>query len=140
MSQSEGNEILAKQRLQRPVSPHLSIYRPQITWIASSFHRITGVAFSGALYIFGFAYLAAPTLGWHLESQSMVAAFASLPVVAKVAAKFSVAWPFFFHAFNGLRHLSWDLGLGFKNIRVIQTGWAAVGISAATALYYATLG
>ena len=140
VSQSEGNEILAKQRLQRPVSPHLSIYRPQITWIASSFNRITGVALSGGLYLFGFAYLAAPAMGWHLESQSLVAGFAALPIVAKVAAKFSVAMPFFFHAFNGIRHLSWDLGLGFKNLRVIQTGWAVVGLSTLASLYFATVG
>nr|BAJ07113.1 succinate dehydrogenase subunit C [Corynespora cassiicola] len=136
VNESQAQEILAKQRIQRPVSPHLSIYRPQITWYASSFNRITGVALSGGLYLFGFAYLAAPTLGWHLETQSMVAAVAAWPVAAKVAAKISIAMPFFFHSLNGLRHLSWDIGLGFKNKAVIQTGWSVIALSAAATLYY----
>ncbi|KAF2192002.1 succinate dehydrogenase cytochrome-like protein b560 subunit [Zopfia rhizophila CBS 207.26] len=137
---TESNEILAKQRLQRPVSPHLSIYRPQITWYASSLNRITGVLLSGGLYLFGFAYLAAPTLGWHLETPSLVAAVASWPVFAKVAAKATVAFPFFFHSLNGIRHLTWDLGLGFKNKTVMQTGWTVVGLSVVSALYFAMAG
>ncbi|KAF2269334.1 succinate dehydrogenase subunit C [Lojkania enalia] len=139
VGQSEGQEILAKQRLQRPVSPHLSIYRPQITWYASSLHRITGVVLSGGLYLFGIAYLAAPTLGWHLETPSLVGAVAAWPVWAKVSAKLFVAFPFFFHSLNGIRHLTWDLGWGFKNKTVIQTGWAAVGLTVASALYYTFL-
>ena len=83
ISSSQSQEALAKQRLQRPVSPHLGIYRPQITWIASSLNRVTGITLSGSLYLFGFAYLAAPTLGWHLETQSMVAAVAAWPVAGE---------------------------------------------------------
>ncbi|ORY19199.1 mitochondrial succinate dehydrogenase cytochrome b560 subunit C [Clohesyomyces aquaticus] len=133
--EAEGQQILAKQRLNRPNSPHLSIYRPQITWYASSLNRITGIVLSGGLYVFGLAYLAAPTLGWHLETQSLVAAVASWPVIAKVAAKMAVSFPFVFHSLNGVRHLSWDVGLGFKNITVMQTGWAVVGLSVAGSLY-----
>merc|ERR1712137_753034 len=62
-SQSEAAEILAKQRVNRPVSPHLAIYKPQITWIASGLNRITGVTLSGSLYLFGIAYLIAPYTG-----------------------------------------------------------------------------
>ncbi|KAF2790803.1 succinate dehydrogenase subunit C [Melanomma pulvis-pyrius CBS 109.77] len=140
VNSAEGHEILAKQRLQRPVSPHLTIYKPQITWTASSFNRITGVALSGSLYLFGFAYLAAPTLGWHLETPSLVAAVASWPVAVKIAAKATVALPFFFHSLNGFRHLAWDLGIGFTNKVVIQTGWTVVGLTVATTLYYTLLG
>ncbi|KAF2746151.1 mitochondrial succinate dehydrogenase cytochrome b560 subunit C [Sporormia fimetaria CBS 119925] len=140
VEQSEGQEILRKQRLQRPVSPHLSIYQPQITWYASAFNRVTGVMLSGGLYLFGMAYLAAPAFGWHLETPSMVAAVASWPLIAKIAAKATVAFPFFFHSINGIRHLSWDLGLGMTNKTVARTGWAAVGASVALGLYYTFLG
>ncbi|KAF2113830.1 hypothetical protein BDV96DRAFT_578395 [Lophiotrema nucula] len=140
VSQTTGQEILAKQRLQRPVSPHLGIYKPQITWLPSMFNRLTGVILSGGLYLFGFAYLAAPTLGWHLETPSMVAAVASWPAFAKISAKAFVAFPFFFHSLNGLRHLAWDLGIGFKNITVIQSGWTVVGLTVASALYYTFIG
>jgi succinate dehydrogenase (ubiquinone) cytochrome b560 subunit len=140
MEANAEQEILAKQRTQRPVSPHLSIYKPQITWYASSFNRISGVMLSGSLYLFGIAYLAAPALGWHLETPSMVAAVASWPIFVKIAAKATLAFPFFFHAMNGLRHLAWDLGFGYKNKTVIQTGWAVVGLSVVSALYYSFLG
>ncbi|CAG7980753.1 unnamed protein product, partial [Penicillium nalgiovense] len=47
----DPSQILVKQRLNRPIAPHLTIYKPQIGWIGSSLHRITGVALSGTLYI-----------------------------------------------------------------------------------------
>jgi succinate dehydrogenase (ubiquinone) cytochrome b560 subunit len=69
----------------------------------------------------------------------MAAAFGAWPVIAKVAAKFTLAFPFAFHSFNGLRHLSWDMGKTFKNAQVVRTGWAVVGVSGVTALGLATL-
>jgi succinate dehydrogenase (ubiquinone) cytochrome b560 subunit len=85
------------------------------------------------------AYLAAPALGWHIESASIAAAFGALPVIMKVGLKSIFALPFTYHSFNGLRHLSWDFGLGFKNQTVKQTGWIAVGVSVVTALGLALL-
>ena len=139
VSQEQGADILAKQRLQRPVSPHLTIYKPQITWYGSGLNRLTAVILSGSLYLFGFAYLAAPTIGWHLETPSMVAAVAAWPVAAKVIAKLTLAMPFFYHSLNGLRHLTWDMGWAFKNQTVIRTGWTAVAASVACTLYYSFL-
>ncbi|KAF1363600.1 mitochondrial succinate dehydrogenase cytochrome b560 subunit C [Lizonia empirigonia] len=135
-SQETAAEILRKQRLQRPVSPHLSIYKPQITWYASSFNRITGITLSGSLYLFGLAYLAAPYTGWHLETASMVATVAAWPAAAKIALKSFFAFPMFFHSFNGVRHLLWDIGVGFTNQQVIRTGWSVVGLTVVTSLYY----
>lgn len=136
-NEQSASDILAKQRLRRPVSPHLAIYKPQITWYGSGLNRLTAIVLSGGLYIFGFAYLAAPTLGWHLESPSMIAAVAAWPVWVKVSAKVAVGMPFFYHCINGLRHLAWDIGLGFNNKTVIRTGWAAVAASTTLTLYYA---
>ncbi|KAE8349289.1 hypothetical protein BDV28DRAFT_141533 [Aspergillus coremiiformis] len=136
---SDPTKLLAQQRLNRPVSPHLSIYRPQITWIGSSFHRITGFALSGALYLYATAYLVSPLLGLHLESASIAAAFATLPIAAKVILKSTMALPFTFHCMNGVRHLVWDLGKGITNQQVIKSGWAVVGLSVLSALALAFL-
>jgi len=139
MTPADSYQILASQRKNRPTSPHLTIYRPQITWYASITHRITGSILSGGFYVFGAAYLVSPLFGWHLESASLAAAFGAWPVVAKVAAKFTVAMPFTFHCFNGIRHLVWDLGKEFSNKAVIKTGWTVVGISSVSALALAAL-
>ncbi|MCJ1316034.1 hypothetical protein MMC15_001354 [Xylographa vitiligo] len=139
IKQDDAYQILAKQRLNRPVSPHLAIYRPQVTWYLSILNRITGSVLSGGFYIFGFSYLVAPLFGWHLESGSMVAAFGSLPMLAKVGLKFGVALPFTFHSFNGIRHLVWDTGRELSNKAVQNTGWTVVGISVASAAILAYL-
>ncbi|AEO56505.1 hypothetical protein MYCTH_79031 [Thermothelomyces thermophilus ATCC 42464] len=130
--------ILAKQRLNRPVSPHLSIYDKQQTWFGGSiWMRFTGSAFSGTLYLFSAAYLAAPLLGWHLESASLAASFGALPLAVKGGLKFLAAWPFTFHLINGVRHLLFDMAIGFKRQTIIKTGWYIWGASFVGGLYLA---
>lgn len=128
-SSSDGYEILAAQRLKRPVSPHLSIYKPQITWYASALNRISGSILSGGFYLFFAAYAVAPLLGWHLESVSLAAAFGALPLAAKLGLKFTAALPFTFHSLNGVRHLVWDMGKQIRNQQVARSGWLVVGLS-----------
>ncbi|KAI9807185.1 MAG: hypothetical protein M1825_005903 [Sarcosagium campestre] len=128
------DSLLAKQRLNRPVSPHLSIYQPQITWYLSILNRITGATLSGGAYVFFAAYLAAPLLGWHLESASLAAAVAAWPLAIKAGVKLAIALPFTFHSWNGIRHLVWDLGKEFGNKQVVHTGWVVVGLSVVSAL------
>lgn len=57
MTQDESQRLLQEQRRRRPNSPHLSIYKPQITWILSSLNRITGVALSGGIVFWLFHLL-----------------------------------------------------------------------------------
>ncbi|KAK4446625.1 hypothetical protein QBC34DRAFT_411081 [Podospora aff. communis PSN243] len=140
LTPADANSILAKQRLNRPVSPHLDIYDKSQTWFGGSiWQRFTGAGFSGAMYIFGASYLAAPLLGWHLESASIAAAMGALPLAAKGAIKFVLAWPFAFHALNGVRHLVFDTALvsSFKRRTIVQTGWYLWGASIVSGLYLA---
>ncbi|KAL8664573.1 MAG: hypothetical protein Q9202_002982 [Teloschistes flavicans] len=134
------HSILAAQRLNRPVSPHLTIYQPQIPWVLSGLNRITGSALSGGFYIFGFAYLVAPYLGLHIESTALAEAFGSLPAVVRGGLKFVVAVPFSFHCINGVRHLVWDSGREFANKQVVRSGWAVVGLTAVSSLGLAIYG
>ena len=92
-----------------------------------------------AAYLYFTGYLAAPLLGWHLESASMVAAMGALPLAAKVFLKATLALPFTYHSFNGLRHLMWDLGRGLTNNVIIKSGWTVVGLSITSALALAFL-
>lgn len=129
-----SNSILAKQRLHRPVAPHLSIYRPQITWYGSILNRITGCALSGGFYIYGALYLVAPYVGWHVETAVLAASFAKWPAFLQIATKTIVAWPFTYHCLNGVRHLFWDMASMISNKQVNQTGWAVVGLSTVSAV------
>ena len=120
------------------MSPHLAIYDKTQTWFGGSiWQRFTGGGFSGALYVLGASYLAAPLLGWHLESASVAAAFGALPAALKGGVKFALAWPFVFHAINGVRHLVFDLAVGFKRRTIVQSGWYIWGASIVGGLYLA---
>ncbi|PGH33082.1 succinate dehydrogenase, cytochrome b556 subunit [[Emmonsia] crescens] len=131
---SDPNDLLRKQRLNRPTSPNLSIYRPQITSVLSLLHRNTGLVVSGGFYLFFAAYVVSPWLGWHIDSASMAASYGALPIAAKVFLKTTVALPFTFHCLNGVRHLVWDSGRALSNKQVIKSGWAVVGLSISSAL------
>lgn len=120
------------------MSPHLEIYDKQQTFFGGSiWQRFTGAGFSGALYVFATAYLAAPLMGWHLESASLAASFGALPIAVKGAAKFLAAWPFAFHALNGVRHLVFDMCIGFKRQTIVKSGWYIWGASIVSGLYLA---
>ncbi|GFF52695.1 succinate dehydrogenase cytochrome B subunit, mitochondrial [Aspergillus udagawae] len=130
-----AQEELARQRLRRPVAPHLSIYKWQVHSVSSAMERNTGLLLAGSLYLFGTSYLVAPWLGWDLSSAALVAAFGSLPVATKVVLKFFVAWPFTFHLFNGIRYVVSSTGytLGSKS-QFIKIAWVVVGSSALAAV------
>ncbi|KAJ7016401.1 SDHC, cytochrome b subunit of succinate dehydrogenase [Mycena alexandri] len=120
---SASVDILNKQRLLRPSSPHFTIYQPQLTWIASIANRVTGGALSALLYGFSLAYLVAPGT---FDSVHVVEFVAGLPDAAKYAGKALLAAPFAFHGLNGIRHLSWDMGKFMSIKGVYQTGYAVL--------------
>lgn len=129
LSQEEGQQVLVNQRLNRPVAPHLGIYKMEQTWFgASAWTRITGCALSGAAYVYFTAYLASPLLGLHVESAALASGFAALPFVVKGAIKFALAFPFTFHFINGIKHLVYDLGIGFAKAQ-IKRGELALWVS-----------
>jgi succinate dehydrogenase (ubiquinone) cytochrome b560 subunit len=135
LNPAEGQEILVKQRLNRPVSPNLGIYKIDQVWLSdSAWTRITGCALSGASYAFFSAYLVAPLLGWHLESASVAAFFADLPFAVQSGVKFALSYPFTYHFINGIRHLVNDLGAGYTKSSLDTTKYIVWGSAAAAAL------
>lgn len=136
---SGADMLLAQQRLRRPLSPHLTIYRPQITSTLSVLMRLSGLAMSGAFCFYPLLYLASPYLGIDVSVGALAASFGSLPTMVKAPFKLAVAWTFTFHSFNSLRFLSWDMARGITNKRIVQTGWTVVVASFASALALVTL-
>lgn len=93
---------------ERPLSPHLTIYRWPVTMMTSITHRATGMALSvGALI-----------LAWWLVSisngpEGWQGFHAIMDTIPGLVVLFGITWSLCYHFFSGLRHLAWDLGYGF---------------------------
>jgi len=108
----------------RPLSPHLGIYRWQLTMMLSIVHRATGVALAvGSLLVV--ALLLA--LAYGPESYAKVQAFCASPF--GMVLLFGWSWSLCFHLCNGIRHLAWDTGWGFEIPKAYFTGWSVVLVS-----------
>lgn len=108
----------------RPLSPDLQIYRPQLTSVLSITHRLSGVALS----------IGSPLLVyWLMAAAAGQPAYAILHgyLASWLGLLLLLAWTFslFFHLCNGIRHLFWDTGHGFDLQTIYASGWAVVAIS-----------
>lgn len=105
----------------RPLSPHLQVYKPQITSVMSIFHRMTGVALGvGTLFLMW--WLVSVAAG--PEYYAFVAEIAG-SIIGRLVL-FGFTWALFYHLCNGLRHLYWDAGWGFELESVTRSGWLVI--------------
>ena len=102
---------------QRPLSPHLQVYRPQLTSMMSIIHRATGVALTTGTLVLA-AWLVAVAIGG--ETYKIVAMAVAHPLGQFVLFGYSAA--LIYHALNGIRHLTWDLGFGLTIPEVYRSG------------------
>lgn len=113
----------------RPRSPHVQIYRPQLTSVLSFTHRVTG----GALTLGGVTLVA-----WLLLAAMGGEAFdrvnAALATWPGQGVLFLWTFALFFHLCNGIRHLFWDAVLGFELASIYRSGWLVVLASTALTL------
>jgi len=128
----ESQFLTATDRLManNPLSPHLQVYRPQLTSVLSITHRATGVFLVfGTLMLLYWLVAAALGPASYAEAQRC---FAALPTQLLL-----VAWTFafYYHLCNGIRHLLWDTGWGLDLDTAYKTGTAVlVGAVVLTAL------
>jgi len=118
--------------VRRPVSPHLQVYRPQITSVLSIMHRATGIALAGGTLLFT-AWLVAAA-----KSPDAYAAVAGF-IGSWIGLVLLFGWTasLVYHLLNGIRHLAWDAGWGFGLPDVHRSGWAVVvGTAALTVLLW----
>ncbi len=108
----------------RPLSPHLQIYRPQLTSLLSIIHRATGVTLCiGAVaLVWG---IVAVALG--AEAYATFSAFASSILGRLLTAAF--VFCLIYHGLNGLRHLAWDIGWGLEIKQAYASGWLVVALA-----------
>jgi succinate dehydrogenase (ubiquinone) cytochrome b560 subunit len=111
----------------RPISPHIFIYQPQLTWLMSIAHRMTGAATAAGFYTLLITYgLFGPkgSVG-NLQLVKNTSKFISdTPLPLVVTGKALIAAPLCFHFWNGIRHLIWDTGVALSLRGVYSTGWA----------------
>lgn len=108
-------------KIDRPLSPHLQIYKPQITMVTSITHRITGVALAAGTLLLAWWLIAAAT---GPDAYGVVSGFLSSWLGRLVM--FGFTWALFYHLCNGLRHLFWDMGKGFELETMRKTGMLAI--------------
>lgn len=101
----------------RPLSPHLQVYRPQMTSVMSILHRAAGVVLTTGTLIMA-AWLVSLALG--KEAYDVVVMVIGHPLGQFVLFGYSVA--LIYHALNGVRHLGWDLGFGLTIPQVYRNG------------------
>lgn len=120
----------------RPLSPHLQIYRPQLTSVMSILHRATGVALVvGTLLLVYWLIAAASGAEAYEHAQGVLGSKLGQLLM------FLWTWALFYHLCNGIRHLLWDAGYGFELDEVYKSGkvvaWASVVLTVVLWLFAA---
>jgi len=105
----------------RPLSPHLQVYRPQWTSVLSIVHRLTGIALSfGLILLVWWIAAAAGGSASFATVQHFIASFLGRLLL------FGWTWALFYHLANGIRHLAWDAGWGFDLKDAERSAWLVV--------------
>ncbi len=114
-------------RVERPLSPHLQVYRPQITSVLSILHRISGLALSAGMLVlvYWLVSLAGGSAAYDRAGALLTASWFKICYVG---------WSFFFfyHLANGIRHLAWDIGFGFEVGQIKASGWIVLAVACVT--------
>lgn len=108
-------------KIERPLSPHLQIYKPQITMVTSITHRATGIALGAGTLLLAW-WLIAVASG--PDAYATVSAFLSSWFGQLVL--FGFTWSLFYHLCNGIRHLFWDIGWGLELRTSFYSGMAVL--------------
>ena len=118
-------------KAKRPLSPHLQVYRPQLTSFMSIMHRITGIALS-----VGTLLLACWLIALSMGPQSY-AAFTDTIIdcwLGKLAL-IGWSWALSYHLLNGIRHLFWDMEKGMDMKSVYRSGYLVIFLSIIVTLF-----
>jgi len=106
---------------QRPLSPHIGIYKWQITMMVSILHRATGLALvAGTVLLVGWLWAAAYSADCFIHINHL------LNTIVGRLLLFGWSLAFYLHFCNGIRHLFWDTGRGFEKHTADKTAWAVL--------------
>jgi len=106
---------------QRPLSPHLGVYKFTYTMTLSILHRITGVASSVGFLVFAWWLMA---LASGPNSYETAMRYLSSPLGKLLLVGFTFS--FVYHFCNGIRHMVWDTGRGLERAQARRSGWFVI--------------
>ena len=119
----------------RPLSPHLSIYRWPVTMVSSILHRATGIAMAAGFVLLVF-WMADTANGPDAYAVFAAATGSTLGRILLVG----WSWAFFYHLANGIRHLVWDTGRGLEKGQATASAWLVIAASIVlTAVFWMVL-
>ncbi|CAL9736799.1 succinate dehydrogenase [ubiquinone] cytochrome b subunit, mitochondrial [Monosporozyma servazzii] len=134
---------LISQRKQRPLSPHLTIYQPQLTWYMSSLHRLSLIVLAlgfylvtmlfGASSLFNFNLSSDKLINWYHDKVSRMNKWVSLSIKASAAYLFALQYG------GAIRHLIWDTAKELSLKGVYRTGYALIGFTVVAGSWLLTL-
>jgi len=105
----------------RPMSPHLQIYRPQMTSMLSIVHRLTGIGLAlGAVLVVWWLLAAATSAEYFTIVDGLLTSWIGYLVLL------GSTWALAYHLLNGIRHLVWDMGYGFEIETAERSGMAVL--------------
>ena len=108
----------------RPLSPHLEIYKPQLTAILSIFHRASGVFLViGTLLLVYWLTALAQGPESYAQAQALFGSMLGRLIL------FPWVFALFYHLCNGIRHLFWDMGFGYEITTVYTSGKIVVAVA-----------
>lgn len=110
---------------QRPLSPHLQVYKLKFTMVLSGLHRITGMVMGlGTVLLVWWLVTLATGRDYYEFYMGLVAH----PLGRLVL--FGFTFSLIYHALNGVRHLFWDIGRGFEKVDANRSGMVVVALTA----------
>ena len=108
-------------RRERPLSPHLQVYRWQVQMVTSILHRATGIVLAVGLIglVWGLLALAGGPERWAAFTACAGSPFGKLVL-------FGFSWALAYHLINGIRHLVQDTGHGYAIPEFVRSSWLSI--------------
>ena len=113
--------------IKKPLSPHLQVYRLPLTAILSISHRLAGIIL-GFSYILFVLFIIMPVFE--------VNPYVYIDNIYSKVAMYSVVFALFYHILNGIRHIIWDFGYGFKKNNPILSSYLVILLSLGLTFFY----
>ena len=119
MSQPQASRTVARPR---PLSPHLTVYRPPVTMVMSITHRATGIAlYAGTLLVAWWLVAASISQAQFDIANAVFGSWIGRLVLL------GYTWALMHHMLGGIRHLIWDTGAGLEKHNASWLAWANLG-------------